>query len=160
MSFGDLKGCLRSAGVTLSDRDFEMVWRRVDIDCLGVVTYDKVATAFELTDRRSVGEPGGSRALPHFKRADGAGEEDKVLPFEKDPRQVASNLAVERIARAIVGGAPAPGHTSESINHEGGRHHYSKHTYPTEPKPKSASHAKVWDVVKETLARHPQHLTG
>ena len=152
LNFGEFKAGLRSAGVTLSDMDFETLWRRVDNDCLGVVKYDNIAKAFDLTDRRAEGEPGGSRALPHFQQA---GPEAREAPLERESKEFASSLAAERIARALLGESPAPGHTSNCINHEGGRQHYVQHT---QPKPKSGAGAKVWDVVKQTLARHPQHV--
>ncbi len=59
--------------------------------------------------------PGGSRALPHFLRdartpaqqqqqqQQPGAEQQQQLPLEREARQIASNLAVERIARAILG---------------------------------------------------------
>ena len=154
LSFNDFKGGLRGAGVRLSDMDFEMLWRRVDAECVGVVKYENVAHAFDLTDRRTVGEPGGSRALPHFQQA---APEQQELPLERASTEFASSLAAERIARAIVG-APVPysTHTWNSINHEGGRHHFTNST--NLPQSKAKNQTRVWHVVRETLHRHPQHL--
>jgi hypothetical protein len=154
LSFNDFKGGLRGAGVRLSDMDFEMLWRRVDAECVGEVKYENVAHAFDLTDRRSLGEPGGSRALPHFKQDV---PEQQELPLERASAEFASSLAAERIARAIVG-APVPysTHTWNSINHEGGRHHFTNSTNP--PQSKAKNQTRVWHVVRETLHRHPQHL--
>jgi len=153
LSFADLKSGLRGAGVRLSDMDFETLWRRVDAECVGEVKYDNVAQAFDLSDRCSIGEPGGSRALPHFRQdASLDGPEAKELPLERASAELASSLAAERIARAIVG-APAPAHTSNSINHEGGKHHF---TIAAQRKVKNQ--ARVWHAVKDSLARHPQHL--
>jgi len=152
LSFQEFKGSIRSAGITLSDFDFETLWRRVD--CLGRVKYEHVAKAFDLTDRRSVGEPGGSLALPHFREA-GRDAAQGEPPLEREAAEFASSLSAERIARALVGGAPAPGHTSFSINHEGGKHHF---TSPAQPRAKAGAQPRVWDVVKGTLARHPQHV--
>ena len=57
--------------------------------------------------------PGGSHALPHFLRdartpaqqqqQQPGAEQQQQLPLEREARQIASNLAVERIARAILG---------------------------------------------------------
>ena len=57
--------------------------------------------------------PGGSRALPHFLRdartpaqqqqQQPGAEQQQQLPLEREARQIASNLAVDRTARAILG---------------------------------------------------------
>ena len=57
--------------------------------------------------------PGGSRARPHFLRdartpaqqqqQQPGAEQQQQLPLEREARQIASNLAVERISRAILG---------------------------------------------------------
>ena len=39
--------------------------------------------------------------------------------------------------------------------HEGGKHHF---TSPAQPRAKAGAQPRVWDVVKGTLARHPQHV--
>ena len=151
MTFQEFKGGLRTAGVMLSDTDLEGLWRRVDAECIGQVNYANIAEAFDLTDRRSAGEPGGSRALPHFSQREAAASE---APLERHAGELASSLAAERVARAILGDVPAAGHTSTSINHEGGKHHYTS----SNSRPKAKQGTKLWHVVKATLDSHPQHL--
>ena len=150
MTFQDLKAGLRNIGVRLCSSDYERLWRRADTECIGLVKYDDIAKAFDLTDRRSFGEPGGSRALPHFQQPSGQASEQ--LPLERRAEDVVTGLAAERLARNLVGIENTPGQSarpSSSINRKGGKVHFVQNSSP-----KASTQPRVWDLVKDALAQH------
>ena len=150
MTFQDLKAGLRNIGVRLCSSDYERLWRRADTECIGLVKYDDIAKAFDLTDRRSFGEPGGSRALPHFQQPGGQASEQ--LPLERRAEDVVNGLAAERIARNLVGIENTPAQSarpSSSINRKGGKAHFVQNSAP-----KASTQPRVWDLVKDALAQH------
>jgi hypothetical protein len=161
MTFTDLKTGLRSAGVTLCDNDYELLWRRVDAECVGLVKYEHIATAFELTDRCTYGEPGmhagkPSRALPHFSGAAEAAaspQRTNEMPLARERQDVVLNLVAERIARDLVIEGSAMRQSPESsINHKGGKHHFVDARASAGKRPPDA---QAWQLVKDCLATCP-----
>jgi len=67
MSFKQLKGALNACGFPMSDTDFELMWRRLDNECLGQVGYADMMKSFD------VYTPEVGRALPHLQSENAQG---------------------------------------------------------------------------------------
>jgi len=102
------------------EQDAEQVWRRVDTECTGRVGWAEVAHAFGISGRRAGGEPGGSRALPHFLESAGGAvrpADPGAVPAPRPRRVNALALLRDRpralaaarkfVAGGATGGAPA-----------------------------------------------------
>lgn len=50
INFEEFRNGIKDAGVMLGERDYEAVWRRADSDCVGLVDYKRLSSAFNLSD--------------------------------------------------------------------------------------------------------------
>ena len=69
LTYTEMRDGLASAGIHVSDRDYEALWRRVDRGCVGAVTYGDLTRSLNVSDKGVKSGEKKSRkkfALPHM----------------------------------------------------------------------------------------------
>jgi hypothetical protein len=86
LTYTEMRDGLASAGINVSDRDYEALWRRIDRGCVGAVTYGDLTRALNVSDKGVKSGETKSRkkfALPHMMD-----EVESPKPQTLDPRPI------------------------------------------------------------------------
>jgi len=100
LGFEEFRNGIKQVGIIVSDHDCERIWRRVDKECLGQVSFDQMVNAFDLTGREASART--SLSTQNHGKDVNSPVILRKLKEDHDPNK----LSTDKVSLSIVNDAP------------------------------------------------------